>query len=479
MHPRLACLVVVCLLMAASSILAQVPETMTIQGRLTNAAGDPVAAGNKTFDFRIYKSETTTAQTWPGYLRPDEVIEVYTDADGFWTAEIGTINPLTPYVFHGDETWLEIRVSVKGGLPEILPRIRLFTSPFSFRVGSVDDAQGGTIVSDLEIEGTLSLGNTSTDGQLDLHAEGFADPVVTIDADTGLGGRIVVRDTLGNEAAYLATGNGSDGGILKVWSDAANIYCGGVDGSYLQSSSPYLWLNGVSKGVALYSDLTGNGSVNLGSDAVSDYEIYDEPGVAFNGDNIGHGIGSTWTTFEGRTMTIPDLGYIIAIGTFSVNAQHTSGTTTRANFALCQSTAEITADMECPFQLSSAAPTGSYYFPMTVTYVFRMSTSGIQSFYIAAEETSGTVVTADVRLTLLYVPTAYGDVTDLGTVASTSGDEIKEGGLTQAEIEREQADARAFHDARLAEELADMRVRMDELERRLEADGNSSANGRE
>ncbi len=453
MHPRLNCLLVVCLLLAASITQAQVPETMTVQGRLTDDTGAPVAAGGRDFSFKIYNTETGGLVLWPGIGDPDDEVTVYTDENGLWTAQIGTVVPLTVGIFNGKDAWLEITISVKGGLPEVLPRILLQTNPYSFRVGTIDDADGGTIVSDVEIEGALDLGDATHAGQLDLYAGDGSDPVVSLQTDAYQNGRIEVHNATGTNRCT-------------------------IDGGYAETGDPLLYLQGSQKTVALYTDITGNTSVLLGSDAVHDLEILDEPGVAFSASNTTYGISTSWMSFRSRSITVPASGYVIAVGSFSVYANHSSGTYTEANFAITRDLEAVSNLQGTAFSISSATPSSAKMIPLALTTVFPVS-SGTHTVYMAAQELSGTVMAGDSRLSLIYVPTAYGDVTDVEMTTTPGDDIVREGGLTQAEIDQERTDAEAFDRARMQSELDAMQAEIDAMKARLDADHNAASGSRE
>ncbi len=449
MFLRLTRLLLIGLLVMAATAVAQVPSTMTVQGRLTDAAGDPLAAGSRTFEFKIYSSESSSIQLWPGLGDPDDIAAVYVDADGFWTAEIGTDTPLPPSAFGNKNTWLEITVSVKGGLSEVLPRIRLDTGPFAFRVGSIDDAEGGSVDGDVTVDGELVVEDT-----------------------------VRVKDPDGNDVVLLIADPAPGAGQIIVHADESGTYSAGIDGSYAETASPYIWLGGASKSIYLYTDVTGNTSVSLGTDAISDAEILDEPGVAFDGRNTGFGLGSDWTGFGSAWITTPSSGYVIAVATFGVSAFHTNGTTTGGAFAITPSLSDVPAGLSVPFTLSHTLPSGNSVFPMSMSNVFRVSYAGDHPFYLVGRDQGGSLLATSPRLTLLFIPTAYGDVDDL-TATAAAGDEVREGGLTQAEIDQEKAEAVAFNQARIDNELAEIKAEVDELKRRLAEDNPGTTVSRE
>jgi hypothetical protein len=126
---------------------AAVPTSITVQGKLTDSTGAPFAPGAKQFVFSIHDSESGGSKIWP--LVDLEYQMLTTDGSGLWTANVGGIVPLTDFVFLDSVRWLEVAVDV--GTPVVLPRVRLVTGPYTFRVSTVDGASGGTITSKLAI----------------------------------------------------------------------------------------------------------------------------------------------------------------------------------------------------------------------------------------------------------------------------------------------------------------------------------------
>ena len=114
------------------TVRAEVPGTMNYQGRLTDAAGLPVANGPHNITFRIY--DETSDVLW------SELHQV-TTTDGFFSVQLGSNgSPLTADIFDHAESWLGITVDTD---PEISPRTRLNTVPYAFKTGSV---QSGEII---------------------------------------------------------------------------------------------------------------------------------------------------------------------------------------------------------------------------------------------------------------------------------------------------------------------------------------------
>lgn len=153
------CLIMVLLLgMTPVASGVDTPKTMNVQGRLTDVSDNPVPAGDWIFNFKIYDAELsgTGAVVWPDSDGEYQIIT--TDDDGLWNALIGAVKPLAHDVFSDTVRWLEISVQTETEPPNVLPRIRLVTGPFAYRVGTIDGASGGTIYSKVSI----GTGHTNT-----------------------------------------------------------------------------------------------------------------------------------------------------------------------------------------------------------------------------------------------------------------------------------------------------------------------------
>lgn len=143
--------VLVGLLLVAGIVQAAVPSSITVQGRLTDSLGSPLASGNKTMTFKIFDDTTAGTEIWPG--GPGETQTVPSDAAGLWTTRIGALIPLSDQVFSDVVRWLEIDVD-----GTTLPRVRLASGATALRVATVDGASGGAISSKI----TIGPGQTNT-----------------------------------------------------------------------------------------------------------------------------------------------------------------------------------------------------------------------------------------------------------------------------------------------------------------------------
>lgn len=138
---RTTLLMLVVTWMLATGADAAVPASITVQGRLTDSLGNPFPSGPKGFTFKIYDAPSGGSEIWSG---ENQVIT--TDADGLWVALVGGIAGLNEAVFADTVRWLQVSVDNVH-----LPRVRLVTGPYAYRVATVDGAKGGTITSKVAI----------------------------------------------------------------------------------------------------------------------------------------------------------------------------------------------------------------------------------------------------------------------------------------------------------------------------------------
>lgn len=136
----------VVLLLGAGWSGAEIPHQMNFQGLLKDGSGNPVSNGPYPVVITLYNVATLGAALWA------ETTSVATQG-GLFTVALGTIHPLPDAAFSDSSRWLGIKV---GADPEMLPRQKLASVGYGYRVGTVDGATGG------RINGSLSFGNSST-----------------------------------------------------------------------------------------------------------------------------------------------------------------------------------------------------------------------------------------------------------------------------------------------------------------------------
>ncbi|MHC4478629.1 MAG: hypothetical protein ACYTEL_23580 [Planctomycetota bacterium] len=121
------------LIVTVSNTAAEVPQMINYQGRLTDDAGEPL---DTVVDmvFSICSDSLGSSCAW---TELQEDVEV---TDGLFNVKLGSVDLITDDVFSGDERWLGINV---GG--ESLPYTQLITTPYAYRVSTIDGAAGGIV----------------------------------------------------------------------------------------------------------------------------------------------------------------------------------------------------------------------------------------------------------------------------------------------------------------------------------------------
>src|SRR5262249_28106101 len=104
---------------------AEVPGTLTHQGRLYDEAGAPVNA-TKNLKFAIYANANDAAPLW------DESIDV-TFEDGYFSVSLGAGTPFDKDLFDGSERYLGITID---GDAEMTPRASIASVPYALVAGN-------------------------------------------------------------------------------------------------------------------------------------------------------------------------------------------------------------------------------------------------------------------------------------------------------------------------------------------------------
>jgi hypothetical protein len=161
--------------------LAGAPDLISYQGRLTEIGGNPIVTPTE-LRFRIYLGGDGTTLNSSGLRVYDEIAAVEPSSKGIFSHLIGSGTPaavcddgpceLTPEDFGDGVTpvWIEVRLDPDGvaGTPDdepLLPRTRVGTVGYAYRVASLDGAEGGALEGPVSAE-TLTgrAGATLGDG---------------------------------------------------------------------------------------------------------------------------------------------------------------------------------------------------------------------------------------------------------------------------------------------------------------------------
>lgn len=301
-------------------------------------------------------------------------------------------------------------------------------------------------------------------GDLEIVSSGPDDVVVDLFTD-GDGGQVEVYDEAGNVAAVLEADDSGTGGHLQIARDATYGADKGIDlnGNWAGLEEPALRIMGSLRSAHFLMNYAGNSSVQLPQDAIYDYEMLDEPGVASEVSSSSIGLTADYTVITSKTIDVPAAGYVLAMAGCSIRATHS--TTSDADIGVSDSASSLPLSQTITFTLPSAVPDGTYYFPGSYDAVFEAESAGTHTYYFLGREYAGSITIFDAHLTLVYIPTAYGVVDPplLGEGDRRPDDVQPRGGLTPAEIASEQAEAEAFRLARIERELEEIRAQVEAM----------------
>jgi len=122
-----------------------IPRMLSYQGKLTDDQGNPVPNGDYQLTFRLYPQETGGNPFW------SETQTVRVEG-GLFSVLLGRTNPI-PSIPENGAIWLSLQV---GSNPELSPRLRIVSSPYSFiseRSAQADSAIGAQRVGGYDLTG--------------------------------------------------------------------------------------------------------------------------------------------------------------------------------------------------------------------------------------------------------------------------------------------------------------------------------------
>jgi hypothetical protein len=201
-------LTVMALAALASLATADVPQMLNYQGKLTDSLGEPLDT-TVSITFTIYDDSSGETSKWT------ETQPTVTVVGGLFNVVLGGSVSIDDSVFNGPGRFLGIQV---GTDPEITPRTRLISAPYSHRVSTVDRASGGLI------RGKVGIGyimHSPPAFSLEIR-----DTINTLGIGAG-GANIALGETGAGQMAVLAGENSVGPGgtlLLKTTGDDGLLY---------------------------------------------------------------------------------------------------------------------------------------------------------------------------------------------------------------------------------------------------------------
>lgn len=231
---RLSILGLLAVLLVSSQLAwGSVPQLINFQGVL-KSGGQPVSNGSHSMTFAIYDVLSGGSPLWT------ETQSVITTG-GHFAVLLGTVTPIPNGVFNAADRYLGITVPPD---PELSPRQRLASVSFSYRVGTVDGASGGTI------DGSVHLASDNDESFAMSRANGTYAFEIHRDATTG---DDILRTPLADNTTwhnYIKVGEGRPShatSLLYLQPEGGVVEVGGmvvVDGGGLNVNGGPLNVNG-------------------------------------------------------------------------------------------------------------------------------------------------------------------------------------------------------------------------------------------
>lgn len=417
--PLLSLLAALAMYVAAAPARAAVPQTIAFQGFLTDDGGLPIDGVVK-LEVAIYAAASGGTALW------SETHNAVPVSKGVFAIALGSVTPLTAAAARTSPRFLGL--SVDDALP--LPRTELRAAPFALRAQAADTVTAGIDIR----QGSTSVMKANANSQAEL----------SLDFYTGGG---VLLSGIGAD-------NNGDGELVLFNADHT-------------------------ASMRLSSGQAGDTSVRLPAGSINASELLNEPGLASANNTNFTDLTATAASVLSRTITPPASGHVLALGQAVARINHVNGTATSGAVGLSDDGIAFGTAQDVNVIIASGAASGSYGIPVHVNGVFPAAGTGPLTIHLLGSEASGDIQLEDLSLTLLYVPTSYGTVTQ--TQKALDDGEAAPAGrpLTPAQVAAEQDQSRRDDLDRIAREIeaarAEHEARLADLAARLEA---ASAHGR-
>ena len=176
------------------SLFAQIPHTISYQGLLTDASGNPKPDGNYQFTFYLYETSSGGSSIW-------SEVKTLPVSKGLFSTSLGDTSPFGSSVLFDKPYWLGIKVETE---PELTPRIAMTSSSYSFTTDKT--------VIPLNLEGTLNGSNYILTGYN--HGTGHGIQGVST---SGFGTVGISTGTTGETIGVAGNSSSPDGYAVSGW----------------------------------------------------------------------------------------------------------------------------------------------------------------------------------------------------------------------------------------------------------------------
>jgi len=394
-----------------------------------------------------------------GTTSPDDNLHIYEDVDAWMGIRIENPNA-------GSGSGEQISfIDENGSLAGIRLYDNLFGGAYSGAMAIYNNRPSGSL---LFRTGGMNQMRITDSGELVTY--GTTGNRSLIAWNSVVGGNFTAYDETGSYMTVSLEGDGSgEGGF--IWVRRNNGSTGfTVDGNHNGSHDTKVGIYGALRSAEFNMNESGDASVDLPASAISASEMLDEPGAASSTANTSTVIGLTPAILLSSTITVPDDGYVLVLGSTQGQIEHTIGTSSTLNVGVSDDPSALPDNQDLGWLIPTSSATGTYTLPITAHGLFEVS-AGSNTFYLLGRSAtaSAPMFALDKQLSLIYIPTSYGTVTPtLASGALADSDVPTDEGLSAGDISSERVASIEANNTRIEHELAEMRAKIEALQTELE-----------
>ncbi|GEM_PF-4460299 len=458
-----------CAFFAGTVVSPVAADPISYQGRVAES-GAP-ADGSYDFNFQVFNAAVGGSPVGPALVR---AAVLSADDNGLFSFDDLDFGD---GVFTGEDRWIEVSVrpSGAGAFTTLSPRQPVRATPYALFAQSadvsLDDAyRAGNVISNegqdpVVFRGLTQFGQASSaNGFSQYFMLASASPVLQFGSVPGLGGQTRWFDETGATIALFQADLDGSGLAMRLFGDGGVMEWDADRGPGTPGAR--FFITGPTSGLSFDTGLSGDDAFVLPDDAIGQDEIFGEAGFASDAVNAGVTLSTSFQPVLSRTITVPGPGHVVALANGSISVQRLTNVNGILVLGVSDTPNGLPDTQQNVFQMPPIGLTGFYNWPTSAHGVFEAPVAGTYTFYFNANSSGfGTPRIFDPNLTLLYIPTAYGDVTP--TLLAPDGgydpDAPTRAPLTDAEILAEQVreQARAIEAMRASQRA--MRAELEAL----------------
>jgi len=473
---RAALAAVWCAALVAVPVSSASADPISYQGRITDGGGTP--DGSYDINFQLFNAGIGGSPVGSAMMRTVVLAPEDNGVFAFDDIDFGD------GVFTGEDRWIEVSVRTTGGgaFTTLGPRQAVRAVPYALHAQSaavsLDDAfrNGNTIFNQglgpVVFQGLVHFGQASA-------ATSFAQffmsasptPTLQFGSMPGFGGQTRWFDESGATIGLIEGDPGGEGLAMRLVGDGGVLEWDADLGPTPGSGSKF-FVTGPSSSFMFNTSLIGDDALELPIDAVSSAEILDEPGLASDTINMGTTLNANFQSVISRTITVPGPGNVIVLANGALAVQRL----TNSNGLLVMGVSDVPNALpdtqQNILQIPPIGLSGFYNWPASAHGVFEVPVAGTYTYYFNANSVGfGQPRIFDPNLTLLYIPTTYGDVTPtlLAPDGGYATDAATRDPMTDAEILQEQLREQARALEQMKADQAAMRAQLLALQAESEA----------